>query len=294
MAKVNAVSKDLGNQRLRTNACIYGAPKSGKSEAVSKLSKYFNLIWCDLENGWEILLKLPEEQQGRIELIRIPDTRGTPTGIETVMKLVRGNKLLVCEEHGKADPLGCPECRKAGKPMVEICLNETGADTIFVIDSGSALTMSAIARVCVANQKGDTEYPLQIQDWGTIAKWLDSVFSYIQAARFHSITITHEEMLQMEDKKTKLVPSIGTTNYAAKCARFFSHVVHLDVVNNTHIANSATTSSNIALVGSRTDVKLEDAKGKYQLLELFLPYLTGEKRAAAEADIAKVRSEMKK
>ena len=46
---------------------LFGPPKSGKTQLAGELSKEYNLLWFDLENGVDTLLKLPEEQKERIK-----------------------------------------------------------------------------------------------------------------------------------------------------------------------------------------------------------------------------------
>lgn len=271
--KLNKVSAALKTTPLRTTVCVYGAPKSGKSLAIGQLAKYFKLIWFDLENGWEVLLQLPEELQANIELIRLPDDKGYPIAIETIMKLVRGSKFYVCEVHGKASSVPCPICAKSGDTIHELELAKLPADAIVVIDSGSQLSNSALNWVC----KGKPDdYKPGYDDWGNMGKLLDSSLSYVQSARFHCIVTAHETEVTMEDDKVKLVPSIGTRNFARNCAKYFSHIVHTEVKNKGHIAASGTTYSNVMLTGSRANVSLEDMKTEYQLAEIFKHYLAKE------------------
>lgn len=272
MANLSDVAKNLKEApgTLRTTVCVFGAPKSGKSEAIARLAEAgFNLIWIDIENGWEVLLKLSPEAQKRVTLLRLPDSKGWPIAIKSLLRLVKGNKLLVCEEHGAAEVAGCPVCRKEGKPMTEIELGKLDANTIVVIDSGTQLSTSAMNHI---TQNKPDDYKPERDDWGNLGKLLDGVLSYVQAGRFHCIVTAHETELEMDDGKVKLVPSIGTRNFARNCAKYFSHIVHTEVKNRGHIAASGTTYAPNVLTGSRTDVKLEDAKTEYKLAEIFRHY----------------------
>ena len=103
MAKLNT------KKHSQTHRCIiYGGPKVGKTELAGKLAEFYKLIWVDMENGHETLLKFPEAWQANIELIDLPDTRSYPIAIETVLKMVKG-KVSICEEHGK---VGCSICKR--------------------------------------------------------------------------------------------------------------------------------------------------------------------------------------
>src|SRR5579863_7515241 len=106
---------------------LFGPPKSGKTELAGRLAEHFNLIWFDLENGWTTLSKLPAEWQDRVEVISLQDTPTYPIAIETLMKVLTGKEHYICEEHGK---VACGLCKKASKPMIRVCLNEVGSDTI--------------------------------------------------------------------------------------------------------------------------------------------------------------------
>jgi len=61
-----------------TRVMLYGEPKTGKTQLAGSLSKYFNLIWLDLENGVETLYKLPKNQQEKITLVSLKDTTSNP------------------------------------------------------------------------------------------------------------------------------------------------------------------------------------------------------------------------
>ena len=80
---------------------VYGPPKVGKTQLVGELSKEFNLLWVDLENGYSTLFKLPQEQQDKIELIALPDSRVYPIGIDTSLKMVKGMPGWIDAETGK-------------------------------------------------------------------------------------------------------------------------------------------------------------------------------------------------
>jgi len=258
----------LADQPARITCCVYGPPKVGKTEAIGKLAAAgFKLHWFDFENGYETLLKLPAEAKKNINLYKVPDTRGMPVAIETALKIVRGNKMTICAQHGKVDPVGCPICRKASARIDTLELAALGPQDIVVFDSGSQLTDSAISHT-IRNQP--EEYKLQQDDWGNVGKLLSGVFSYIQAGRFHCIVTAHTlDPVSDRDKVGKLVPSIGTRNFALNAGKYFGHVVYLDVKNRKHVASSGTTDSTLFTSGSRTDVDLASMDQNYALVEIF-------------------------
>ena len=230
---------------------LFGPPKSGKTQLAGELSKEFNLLWVDLENGVDTLLKLPVSQQERIEVISIPDTRAYPMAIETCLKMIRGTKGEICEAHGKWI---CAVCKSKGDPTVEVELSALGLDTIVVFDSLTQLTQSAIANIT----KGQPDdYKLGYDDWGNLGKLMDTFLSHVQQAGFHIVCITHETETEMEDGKAKLVPTAGTRAFSRNTAKYFDEVVYCEVKNKKHIAASSTLYSGNILTGSRTGSVLE-------------------------------------
>jgi hypothetical protein len=258
----------LAASPARITACVYGAPKTGKTRAVAELAEHgFTLHWFDLENGFETLRQLSTEAKKNIILHRIPDTRGMPMAIETILKVIKGVKMTVCQRHGKADPVGCPLCRKEGGVISQVELAALGPKDIVVIDSASQLTDSCISHVCRGQ---NDEYKMQRDDWGGVGKLLGTVLSYVQAAQFHCIVIAHELDPESDPAKSgKLVPAIGTKNFALSAGKYFGHVVYVSTKNRKHVASSATTSSTSFTSGSRTNVDLDKAGESYSLFEIF-------------------------
>lgn len=230
---------------------IFGPPKSGKTQLAGALSAEFNLIWFDLENGIDTLLKLPIEQQERIEVISIPDTRSYPMAIETCLKAIKGQPGDICEAHGKWN---CAVCKKDSAPVIPINLGSLSLDTVVVFDSLTQLTQSAIANIT----KGQPDdYRMEFNDWGNLGKLVDTFLSQVQQAGFHVVCITHETETEMEDGKAKLVPTAGTRAFSRNTAKYFDEVVYCEVKNKRHIAASSTLYSSGILTGSRTGSVLE-------------------------------------
>ena len=232
---------------------LFGPPKSGKTQLAGELSKEFNLIWFDLENGVDTLLKLPPNQQERVDVISIPDTRSFPIAIETCLKVIKGGPVKICESHGK---VSCAICQKNTGLFTDLELSTLGLDSIVVFDSLTQLTNSAIAYI-TKNQPDD--YKLTYEDWGNLGKLMDTFLSHVQQAPFNIVCISHETEAEMEDGKTKLVPTAGTRNFSRNTAKYFDEVVYCEVKNKRHIAASSTLYSGNILTGSRTGVVLETA-----------------------------------
>jgi len=242
---------------------LFGPPKSGKTQLAGTTAAKYNLIWFDLENGVDTLLKLPQDQKERIEVLSIPDTRSYPIAIETMLKAIKGGPVIICEAHGK---VSCPICTKANAPSVSLELNKLGPDTIVVIDSLTQLTNSAIANI---TKTQPDDYKLNYDDWGNLGKLMDMFLSHVQQAPFNVICISHETEVEMEDGKQKLVPTAGTRNFSRNTAKYFDEVVYCEVKNKKHIAASSTTYANNILTGSRLGHSLETQAGEATLLAIF-------------------------
>jgi hypothetical protein len=232
-------------------ALVFGPPKSGKTQLAGELSKEFNLIWFDLENGVDTLLKLPVSQQERIEVITLPDTRSYPIAIETMLKVIKGGKNDICDKHGK---VSCSLCKKDGLPFTSVELSTLPLDTIIVVDSLTQLTNSAISHI-TKNQPED--YKLNYDDWGNLGKLMDTFLSHVQQAAFNIVCISHETETEMEDGKMKLVPTAGTRAFSRNTAKYFDEVIYCEVKNKKHIAASSTLYNGNILTGSRTGATLE-------------------------------------
>lgn len=242
---------------------LFGPPKSGKTQLAGSLASAFNLVWFDLENGVDTLLKLPKEQQERVEVLSIPDTRGFPIAIETLLKAIKGAPVDICELHGK---VACALCKNDGKPSTTISLNTIGLDTIVVVDSLTQLTNSAIAHITKSQPE---DYKLEFNDWANLGKLMDTFLSYVQQAPFNIVCISHETEVEMEDGKQKLVPTAGTRNFSRNTAKYFDEVVYCEVKNKKHIAASSTTYANNILTGSRSGNVLESKPGEATLVSIF-------------------------
>jgi len=242
---------------------VYGPPKVGKTQIVSELAAEYNLIWFDLENGHATLFKLPHEQQERIELIALPDSRSYPIGIETALKAIKGTPGWIDNETGKwvADQKLC----KADREYTPVHLNAVGRDTIVVFDSLTQLTNSAISHI-TKNQPDD--YKMAFDDWGNLGKLMDMFLSQVQAAKFNVVCISHETEAELEDGKIKIVPTAGSRNFSRNTAKYFGHVIYCQVANKKHSFSSSTTATLNVITGSRTDVATEKME-KPSLIPIF-------------------------
>ena len=268
MAKLSSKQHSITHRAL-----VFGPPKAGKTQLVGELSEHFKLIWVDMENGHETLFKFPEAWQENIELIDLKDSPTYPIAIETVLKMIKGKPVDICEVHGK---VGCMLCKKEAKDFTHVDLNSLEADTIVVFDSLTQLTTSAINNI-TRNEPDD--YKMKTDDWGHLAKLMEIFLATIQQARYNCIVISHEIEAETEGKKRTLVPVAGSRNTSRNSAKAFDHVIYAERKNKKHVFASSTQYATNILTGSRTDVSLEGSD-KPSLLAIFKPELYGGNTAA--------------
>ena len=236
---------------LRERILVFGGPKSGKTKLVAGLSEKFNLWYFDLENGYKTLRSLPQSWQERINLFSIPDTKVFPIAIETALKVVAGNPVDFCQEHGK---VACLLCKKAGKPFEHVEFNTLGEQDIVVWDSCTQLSLSAMSHI--KKEDDDLEKP----SWDDYAKQgylLDRFLSQCQQAKYNLVVITHEVEAELENGGKKLVPVAGTREFSRNTAKYFDHIVYCELKNKDHKFGSATSYAMSVLTGSRSDVAIE-------------------------------------
>lgn len=244
----------VANLPVTQRVCIYGPPKSGKTQLVSQLAEHFRLKWCDLENGMTPLMKLPADWKKRIDLVKIPDTFELPIAIESMLKIITGAKVVICAKHGKC---GCLLCQKDPSQQAMLTtweLNKLGPRDIFVVDSLTQVATSALN--WIMRGKGDGSKP-ERDEWGQLKFIIEKFLSMVQQARFNIVCITHEDEVEMVDGKDKLVPVSGSRNTSRNTAKYFDHVVYCNVTNKKHVFGSATTYAASVMSGSRLDVNIE-------------------------------------
>lgn len=230
---------------------ITGLPGSGKSTLAAELSKSFDLIWIDVENGASTLKKLPRAQQERITLIHLPDSSQYPIAADTCVSLFRNGKGNICTQHGKID---CALCKKSGAQFELVDFTNLPSSTIVVVDTVTQISHSILAHL-MKNRPIDAKP--EREDWGGLRKHTEFIASQWQAAEYNLVCIAHVTEAVMEDGKTKLVPNFGSASMSAEFGKFFGHIVYCETRNGKHVAGSATKYSNSVLTKSRTDFCIE-------------------------------------
>ena len=244
---------------------LYGPPKTGKTQLVgtaAKIKEFGRIVWVDLENGSETLLHmgLSEEELDKIDLIRIPDTRETPRGCETVLKMFSAKEdIKICHSHGKVNCVEA-ECKSSDSYTLFNLRKLTHKD-LLVIDSGSQLGDSSLSMACLGKP---LEFKPGWDEYGLSNKWLGDILSVIQQATFTNfVVITHEMIVEEEVngvKRDKIFPLMGTKAFCAKVSKYFGTVVYAEIKMGKHAAGSSTTYKANHVTGSRVNVKIEGSK----------------------------------
>ncbi len=126
---------------------------------------------------------------------------------------------------------------------------------------------------------------------------MDTFLSHVQQAGFNIVCISHETEAEMEDGKTKLVPTAGTRAFSRNTAKYFDEVVYCEVKNKKHIAASSSLYNGNILTGSRSGTVLE--VGEASLIPIFRgdiptsnPIQQGTPAKAALTGLAKIQADM--
>lgn len=273
--RLNALAKaiqETGRPRNCFSILIYGGPKTGKSRlaaTVAKVPWIRNVYWLDIENGADTLVTmvnkdkvLTPEEASKIVMFSVPDTAAVPRAFETVTKMLFVKKdLHICEEHGRVD---CKECKTAlgtedfpGEPFnISKCTEED----VIVLDTGSALGDSILNYHCLG--KGENFKP-GWDEYQPQGETLKDAMLVVQAAQTNFIVLTHELSVEYEEEGTKtrveeIYPLMGTKNFSKRVAKFFSHVLYLELKLGKHKGGSSSTYKKGIVTGSRSDWRIEN------------------------------------
>lgn len=238
---------------------IYGPAKTGKSALAGTLAEFFNVTYNDAEDGVKTLLQLPQEWKARVDLVQFPDTQDYPIFAESALKILRGGSVSVCNTHAKVD---CVLCKANKKEMTVEHLNAGDMNRVYVFDSWTQFRMSCMWQRYRTAYKGKEPEDCKFEwdDWHWLKMVNEKAGSYIQAARGHIVIISHEELVEQEDKRKQIVPVAGSENTNKTFARYFDHVIYVTKRNNRIRYVSEATGSNEAMSGSRVSFSLEDMK----------------------------------
>jgi hypothetical protein len=198
---------------------------------------------------------LTEEELSKIILFKIPDTKDNPIAIETILKAFTSKVPVdICDLHGK---ISCAECSKAGNPKTRFFMKDCTHNDLIVVDSGSALGDSAMAALCLGK---DTMYKPGWDEYGIQGKWLGDILSVVQQATYTNfVFITHELLIENDEKKDVFYPLMGTKSFSMKVGKYFGTVVYVHKKMNKHVAGSSSTYLGDRVTGSRVNASIEKA-----------------------------------
>lgn len=231
---------------------IYGLTGTGKTTLAASLARKYRLIWVDLENALDTLVKLPDAWKDNIDVIRIPDSTAFPIAAQTLQDLFKNLKGKICEKHGV---INCSGCLVNKAEFTELNLNTLDPKKdILVLDSLTQVGCSFLANL-MRNQ------PLDIKpdrdDWGGLRKNTEFFGSSIQRLPCNFVATALCTETSQEDNSTRLVPTFGSRDMGANIPAKFSTLIYTEVKNKKHKAYSSSTASNMFLAKARSGVCLE-------------------------------------
>lgn len=277
MAKARQQAEEQGEMDSNHACLIYGAAKTGKTRlaATTAMAKSIDRVfWFDNENGYDTLFTmmkeglLSEEAAAKIIIIPVKDTRAEPYAIETMLKVLNSIKNPVYID------LHTGRCLKA-KPakvgeehgVLEFQYSKLTSRDCIVTDSLSQLGDSALNGTCAGE---DYTFKPLLDNYGLAGKWLNDCLSIMQQATYcNFVAVTHEVMLEGEDKRERLFPLCGTTKFSPKVGKYFGTCIYTEKQGIKHKVGSGSTYGANKITGSRRGLLLEKAKGEPSLVSLF-------------------------
>lgn len=261
--------RDVFSEEEPQSILLYGAAKSGKTQAVAEIVKAgYNAVWLDCERGIRTLKQtLTEAEQERIIYVRVPDTNTNPVAIATVGKLFAARSpQRICYNHGV---VGCghPECKSPSSFYV-FDPSKLDSTWVVVVDSLTQVSESALAHATKDIQAALLTNHAKA-DWDAYAyqgQLLKALLSNMQQSNFHRVFITHEEVIEQADGSELIFPVCGTRQFSRSVARYFDHICYLYRQNNKHCRASSTTFKATVMSGSRSGLAVEGGASLVDLL----------------------------
>jgi len=249
---------------LTKRVLIIGLSGTGKSTLAAQMAEEgYNLIWLNIENAADTLVKLSAEAKERIDLINIPDSASYPIAAQTLLTLFKNGRANICDLHGKD---ACPICAKTpGAIISPVDFSKMTEKDILVLDTGTQLSYSIMAYTM---KDKSVETKPERDDWGALRKYTEFFKSQFQGFRGNLIVTAHCQEAELEDGGVKLVPSFGSAGMSASFASAFDCVVYTEIKNCKHRAFSKSTASPKVLTRSRGDFEIEKEE-KLSLGRLF-------------------------
>jgi len=244
---------------------LYGAPGTAKTTQAGLLAEFFNILWFDGDKGLTALIhNLHPELLKRIRVIKIPDNTAHPVMVDTMLRVITGRQVAICMEHGIVE---CIPCKRENK-LITIALNSLPKNWVVVMDSQTQMVASAMTAVHYkinpsAKKDGDIDHFWRgtgddvFAYWSGLKNIMDKFGSYVKDLECQFVTISHEALVEMEDKSKEIAPVSGSDNSSRSYAKYYGTEIHCDKVNNRIMFSSSATASNTKQSKSRTNVALE-------------------------------------
>lgn len=293
LAKARQAAEAAGEEKSNHSCLIYGAAKTGKTRlaaTAAEAESLDRLFWFDNENGYDTLITMMEEGSlsekaaAKIIIVPIKDTRAEPYAIETMLKVLNSIKAPVyIDMHtGRCLPKK-PAQVGEGHGVLEFQMSTLTSRDCLVTDSLSQLGDSALNGTCVGQ---DYTYKPLLDNYGLAGKWLNDCLTIMQQATYcNFIAITHEVMLEGEDKRERLYPLCGTSKFSPKIGKYFGTCIYAEKQGIKHKVGSGSTYAPNKITGSRRGLLLEKDKAP-SLASLF----DGSKGPEAKTEVDKKAS----
>lgn len=254
--------------------CVYGMPKTGKTELVGSLAAKFRLHVLSLDGGvktWFAPNSVAKAHLDNIEIYPIPDSQLFPVAAQTMIKVMRGGPCKICHQHGIVD-CPAPGCKVEGMfSTLDLRTFDVKKD-ILVIDHYAQLMDSVTNNIHKAELSKDN-FDIK-SDWDDYLKqgnYGDRYGTTIQNAPYNCVVITHETLAPMQDGTKKIAPCGGTRNASSDFGKYFDDIVYTEIMGGKYVASCDATDKSRVVVGSRSGKKLvADKNGRYSLLDLFV------------------------
>lgn len=248
---------------------LFGNPGTGKTSELAQLANAgCTLHILDIEGGSSVLnIAVNEEAKERVNVYRIWDDSQNAAGIKIVSRIFDGRKpVTFCKEHSL---VGCPTCSKlpnAADEFETVDVSQFGEKDILCVDSITQLINSACVHSAGARQVLQTR-KLEWDNWSDLGQLMDFIFTKAQAAKFKTVFITHEMMIENAAKEAMIMPIYGTANYSRNCSRFFGSVIRCYVKNGTHRKQSLAGDNGRVVVKNRANLDINKCKnGLYDIM----------------------------
>lgn len=268
---------------------LYGRPRTGKTRlgaTLAKVPSIGTIHWFDFENGSDTIIAmyrdgiLTAEQAAKIYLYKIKDTPQQAIAMDTANNCITEAKpQRLCIAHGRRV---CPTCILVNKDFTDTKLwhpifdltKLTKKDWV-VLDTGTQIGISIMAYLMKGMDLGAKP---GWDEYGPQVRMLSDLCSQIQAASYcNFLFITHQLILDEKDKfvENKMIektseeaqfggifPLLGTKNFSVNCAKFFGHIIYVEIGKGLkkHKAGSSSTYKDDVLTGSRSGIRIEDEK----------------------------------